>query len=151
MKQFDISKLDYFVISFFSHIYAHFQFEKARGNWWKDVYNYPEIGKEVMPFYMNKIKSSIEPERVLEFKVTDGWTPLCKFLNKEIPQESFPHLNDAEALVAWKNQRKKEAMAPIVRFFKQVTVIGIVLVTVGVLYWRWFRLDNVFDALSYGK
>ncbi|SPO06412.1 related to FMN-dependent 2-nitropropane dioxygenase [Cephalotrichum gorgonifer] len=33
-------------------------------------------------------------ERLLEFKLADGWEPLCAFLGKPVPDMSFPHLND---------------------------------------------------------
>lgn len=31
-------------------------------------------------------------------EITDGWAPLCKMLNKPMPQEPFPRVNDAVAL-----------------------------------------------------
>ncbi|KAL4862402.1 hypothetical protein BDV12DRAFT_178872 [Aspergillus spectabilis] len=31
---------------------------------------------------------------VLEFRVQDGWTPLAKFLGKDIPESPFPHVNE---------------------------------------------------------
>ena len=33
----------------------------------------------------------------LEFEVKDGWELLCKFLGKEIPGKTFPHVNDRES------------------------------------------------------
>ncbi|KAE8422537.1 hypothetical protein BDV36DRAFT_223310 [Aspergillus pseudocaelatus] len=33
---------------------------------------------------------------VLEFKVQDGWGPLCEFLGKEYPDEPFPHVNEGD-------------------------------------------------------
>ena len=38
-----------------------------------------------------------QEDRFLEWKVQDGWEPLCRFLGKEVPAESFPKLNDASA------------------------------------------------------
>lgn len=32
-------------------------------------------------------------ERLLTFKITEGWQPLCSFLNKEVPKDDVPHLN----------------------------------------------------------
>ena len=34
--------------------------------------------------------------KVLEFKVQDGWDPLCQFLGKEVPSEPFPHVNEGD-------------------------------------------------------
>jgi len=36
------------------------------------------------------VKAAIAAERILEYKIQDGWDPLCKFLNKQIPSEAFP-------------------------------------------------------------
>ena len=37
----------------------------------------------------------VPEDRLLEWRVGDGWEPLCKFLGKEIPDEPFPHVNAA--------------------------------------------------------
>lgn len=31
-------------------------------------------------------------------EITDGWAPLCKMLNKPVPKQPFPRVNDAAAL-----------------------------------------------------
>jgi len=68
---------------------------------------------------------------VLEWEVTDGWGPLCKFLGKEVPKEEFPHVND------------KATMKMITRV---VVIRGILAwcltlaAPVVVAYtWRWWR------------
>ena len=50
--------------------------------------------------------------RLLEWTVLDGWEPLCEFLGKEVPDESFPHVNDAAGFKG----REKQAMG---LWFKQ--------------------------------
>jgi hypothetical protein len=42
----------------------------------------------------------VPPERLLVFKVSEGWEPLCRFLGVEIPGEAFPRVNDAESFNA---------------------------------------------------
>ena len=37
-------------------------------------------------------------ERLLKFNLEDGWEPLCKFLNKSIPDVEFPRVNESAAL-----------------------------------------------------
>lgn len=39
------------------------------------------------------VKGLVSPERLLVFNVADGWAPLCKFLDKPIPDEPFPNGN----------------------------------------------------------
>ncbi|RYH07011.1 sulfotransferase family protein [archaeon] len=33
-------------------------------------------------------------DKLLVFEVSEGWGPLCTFLNKPIPDQPFPHVND---------------------------------------------------------
>jgi hypothetical protein len=33
---------------------------------------------------------------LLVFDVSEGWKPLCEFLNLPVPKEDFPHLNKKE-------------------------------------------------------
>ena len=32
-------------------------------------------------------------DKLLVFKLEDGWKPLCEFLDVPVPDEPFPHLN----------------------------------------------------------
>ena len=50
--------------------------------------------------YVSFVKETIPPERLLVFSVLDGWDPLCRFLEKPIPEEPFPHVNDRLVLNA---------------------------------------------------
>ena len=35
-------------------------------------------------------------ERLLEYRMGDGWEPLCRVLGKEVPDVPFPRVNDQE-------------------------------------------------------
>lgn len=37
-----------------------------------------------------KIRAKVPPGQLLEFKVSDGWAPLCEFLGVPVPNEPFP-------------------------------------------------------------
>ncbi|QPC71150.1 hypothetical protein HYE68_001902 [Fusarium pseudograminearum] len=52
-------------------------------------------GKWVYKEHCNMIRGLVPKERLLEWTVQDGWEPLCKFLDKPIPDEPFPHVNKA--------------------------------------------------------
>lgn len=45
-----------------------------------------------------RIRELMPPERLLEYRMGDGWGPLCRFLGKDVPDEDFPWLNEAAAL-----------------------------------------------------
>lgn len=43
-----------------------------------------------------KIRRIVPKEHLLEYKLDDGWEPLCVFLGKPIPDISFPKVNDQD-------------------------------------------------------
>ena len=43
------------------------------------------------------VRAEIAPDRLLEYRVTQGWGPLCDFLGVPVPATPFPRLNDAAA------------------------------------------------------
>lgn len=44
--------------------------------------------------HVAEVKAHVPPDKLLVFNVKEGWGPLCKFLNKPVPAEPFPHLNE---------------------------------------------------------
>lgn len=50
-------------------------------------------GKWVYREHVANVKGSVGPERLLEWRLGDGWEPLCKFLDKPVPDEPFPSGN----------------------------------------------------------
>lgn len=45
-----------------------------------------------------RLQALVPPERLLVFRVTDGWQPLCDFLGCPVPEGvPFPHLNRGDA------------------------------------------------------
>jgi len=49
---------------------------------------------EVFKRHNQAVRDTIDPARLLEFDVREGWTPLCRFLDVPVPNEPFPRLND---------------------------------------------------------
>ena len=45
------------------------------------------------------VKRTVPPERLLVWSVTEGWGPLCEFLEVPIPDTPFPRLNDSKQFV----------------------------------------------------
>jgi len=39
------------------------------------------------------VKTHCPADRLLIYKLGDGWEPLCKFLGKPVPEKEFPHCN----------------------------------------------------------
>jgi hypothetical protein len=43
----------------------------------------------------DEVRRTVEPERLLEYEVGQGWEPLCEALGRPVPAEPFPRLNDS--------------------------------------------------------
>lgn len=43
-----------------------------------------------------EIRRLVPKEQLLEFKLGDGWGPLCEFLNCPIPDVPYPHMNSSK-------------------------------------------------------
>ena len=40
-----------------------------------------------------EVRRDAPADRLLEFRATDGWEPLCRALDLPVPDEPFPHVN----------------------------------------------------------
>lgn len=48
--------------------------------------------------HVREVRAEIDPERLLEYDVADGWRPLCDFLGVEVPAGTeFPRSNASES------------------------------------------------------
>lgn len=43
--------------------------------------------------HTEEVKRSVAEDKLLVFDVEDGWGPICDFLDRPVPDESFPHIN----------------------------------------------------------
>ena len=44
------------------------------------------------------VEDTVPKDKLLMFNVKEGWDPLCEFLEKEVPQEPFPNVNESKDL-----------------------------------------------------
>ncbi|KAJ0120149.1 hypothetical protein J7T55_001004 [Diaporthe amygdali] len=71
--------------------------------WLKYVFkasNREEFRENARAVYIDHYKTIREvtpPERLLNFRLVQGWEPLCEFLGKPVPDVPFPHSNDTQA------------------------------------------------------
>jgi hypothetical protein len=47
--------------------------------------------------YYENIRLRVPKENLLEIKLGE-WEPMCEFLTKEVPDQPFPHINEAKTL-----------------------------------------------------
>ncbi|KAI1779023.1 hypothetical protein F4818DRAFT_437824 [Hypoxylon cercidicola] len=57
--------------------------------------DFPGRGKAVYTRHCDDIRKLVPEHRLLEYRVTDGWVPLCKSLGNHVPMDCpFPNVND---------------------------------------------------------
>ena len=47
------------------------------------------------------VRATVHPSRLVEWRLGDGWGPLCAALGMPVPDEPFPHTNTTEDFKAW--------------------------------------------------
>jgi hypothetical protein len=76
--------------------------EMVRTTIWQGTFdgNFEDKKQALRVFRENseQVRRVVAPERLLVFEAKDGWEPLCKFLGVPVPEEPYPHLNEAEPM-----------------------------------------------------
>lgn len=45
--------------------------------------------------YTEEVIAAVPADRLLVWQITDGWEPLCEFLDLDVPEVPFPHINES--------------------------------------------------------
>lgn len=109
-------------------------------------FQWPEKEKALAFYdkYYNDFRTKIPKERVLEYKVQDGWGPLCKHLGVPVPttivdgkevEAPFPRLNDGAALRAASVVKMKQMR---LRVFKRLLSFGQTIGLLGLVMYLLF-------------
>lgn len=97
---------------------------------------YIRNAKDTYRRHMEMVKRVTPKERLLVFRLEQGWEPLCEFLGKEVPGVPFPRVNETAAVrelvsVYIANSYKRAAGRLVVR------LLPVLVAVVGVVVWRW--------------
>ena len=87
---------------------------------------------EIFHEYTEEVKRTVPADRLLIFQVSDGWQPLCKFLDVPLPDSPFPHVNDKAAML-----RRFQAMR-IISWLIPATMAGLILFVIYRVMKAWF-------------
>ncbi|RCW45725.1 hypothetical protein DFQ14_10226 [Halopolyspora algeriensis] len=67
---------------------------------------------EVFERHNAEVQRSVPAERLLVYRVGQGWQPLCEFLGVDVPDEDFPHVNEAASLPELAETVRREGRIP---------------------------------------
>lgn len=121
--------------------------------------DFPNRGKDIFRKHYEEVRSLVPKDRLLEYRVTDGWKPLCEFLGEPVPKEiGFPNVNDNSDFVSRsrrrnKNQMKNVALRYLVRW---VTLVALLLAAWNLLssygfVWAGKRVEGLGIRASFPK
>ena len=132
------------MISFISELDPFFlrPVKRCHRRWatgWMDSHNKTEMrakSRQVYHDHYALVRSVTPKERLLEYKLGDGWEPLCKFLDKPVPDVPFPRVNDSEAL--------QELLTIIIKrglynIFRRAVKSVLPIVVLGLGFWLYSR------------
>jgi hypothetical protein len=72
-----------------------------------------EYAKTIFQQHTEEVERTIPKEKLLIYEITEGWEPLCKFLDVTVPEgEPFPRVNDTESMK--KLLRKRQLFSIII-------------------------------------
>jgi hypothetical protein len=78
--------------------------------------------------HIAEVKRIVPPKRLLVYEVTEGWEPLCRFLQVPVPiGKPFPHLNDTVEFQKVGKQRARNAQMLFSTIFVLAPLVIILL------------------------
>ncbi|KAL4905930.1 hypothetical protein BDW74DRAFT_177626 [Aspergillus multicolor] len=87
-----------------------------------------ENAKLVYREHFETVRKLAKPGKLLEYRLGDGWGPLCEFLGCEVPDAKFPHLNEASVIKGLGGKMNGEVVFLAVwNFVRMLLVWGFVL------------------------
>jgi len=106
--------------------------------WWLGATGKKEMQAKARDKYREHyalVRRVTPPGMLLEYRMGDGWEPLCEFLGKQVPDVPFPRRNDEAA--------HREQLAVIVRkglwngLRRATTVVAGPLLGIVLAWWLW--------------
>jgi Sulfotransferase domain len=106
---------------------------------WMDSHSEQEMREKARKAYRDHyalVRRVTPKERLLEYRLGDGWEPLCEFLDKPMPDVPFPRVNDSEALQELLTELIKRGLYNILR---RATVFAVCFAGLGWGIWLCYR------------
>ena len=114
---------------------------------WYHFYDgdFRQNGKRVFKEHYARIRELVPKDRLLEYRVSDGWAPLCKFLEVTVPHERFPRGNEASAY----QSRFRSAFKYNVReFVTKFASVAWIIVQAGLIIHLYMHGRDTFSSFS---
>ncbi|KAJ8109418.1 hypothetical protein ONZ43_g6140 [Nemania bipapillata] len=96
--------------------------------------DFPNRGKDVFTRHYAEVRKMVPPERLLEYRVQEGWEPLCKFLDIPVPKDvPFPNVNDNSDFISRSRRRNRNQMYNVA--LQWLEILGLVLLALYLVFY----------------
>jgi hypothetical protein len=95
---------------------------------------FPEEGRQWYVEHNQMVRELVPKDRLLEFNAKDGWEPLCRFLDREVPEMEYPRVNDTRTFQGIIEPRWERFRVLTVRKILRRVSVGMVVIA-GVCAW----------------
>lgn len=87
--------------------------------------DFEKYGQQRFTAYYDEVINYVGKENLLLYRVSDGWGPLCKFLDVPVPLSTpFPRVNDTDGFVQRCKTRNRRQMLNVVFRYTMVCVLA---------------------------
>ncbi|KAH6673389.1 hypothetical protein B0J14DRAFT_700398 [Halenospora varia] len=99
--------------------------------------DFPNRGKAIFQKHYAEVRALVRKENLLEFRVQDGWEPLCEFLGERVPQGGkFPNVNDSGNFVERSRRRNRMQFFNVLVRFLEIVAVAIIGLALLNMLWR---------------
>lgn len=90
--------------------------------------------------HYERVKSITPPERLLEYRVQQGWEPLCQFLDIPAPDDAFPRINDKTQFIVAHQLMWYLAVG---KMLTKMSLVAVPAVAIAAALWRGKSLGDL--------
>ncbi|KAK1908583.1 hypothetical protein P3342_009433 [Pyrenophora teres f. teres] len=103
----------------------------------RNVNEMRRVAKDRYRKHYAEIRAAVPEGRLLNFRLEDGWKPLCEFLGKEVPEVPFPVKNKREEHLQRVRQKQNMFFKHVARSFaKKAITYALGAGIVGLAIWK---------------
>lgn len=102
------------------------------------------MGKDIYLRHYDTVRSLIPKENLLEYRVQEGWEPICKFLDISVPHFEFPNGNGKEETTQKIKTLVQYEMRKAAR--NSLWLVGILYVCWAVLDFALLKIRHDYDT-----
>ncbi|KAJ2981493.1 hypothetical protein NQ176_g1983 [Zarea fungicola] len=96
--------------------------------------------RETYDRHHTQIRKLVPPERLLEYRLGEGWESLCEFLDKPVPNQQFPHVNEAAEL---QRRIREKITRQVAEAARNLLPWALAIAVAGVAFWKLYRKTDI--------